>query len=246
MPAQPIRRCWPDTWERAVRSMMRWHRSPWSMRTARSRTTISLQKRNAVPATSVRAKAHAEIAPGPHDGGADLWRRTQPGDCDACNDNCNNHNRWRDSRKHRVLVGRPGEFASTLQGRDSRQFSRSSALLVFVSIVFRTLPAMAMSRLISGFARARGPWVYRATRINEGRAMARPVVGVIANTHLVENRFTLQSVGERCLRAVSDVAGALPLMFAGAPDITDIGALLEAVDGVLLTGARANVHPARF
>jgi putative glutamine amidotransferase len=45
---------------------------------------------------------------------------------------------------------------------------------------------------------------------------------------------------------VADVAGALPLMFAGAPDITDIGALLDAVDGVLLTGARANVHPTRF
>jgi putative glutamine amidotransferase len=45
---------------------------------------------------------------------------------------------------------------------------------------------------------------------------------------------------------VADVAGALPLVFAAAPDITDIGSLLEAVDGVLLTGARANVHPARF
>jgi putative glutamine amidotransferase len=45
---------------------------------------------------------------------------------------------------------------------------------------------------------------------------------------------------------VAEVAGALPLMFAAAPDITDIGALLDAVDGVVLTGARANVHPARF
>jgi putative glutamine amidotransferase len=45
---------------------------------------------------------------------------------------------------------------------------------------------------------------------------------------------------------VADVAGALPLMFAGTPDITDIDALLDAVDGVLLTGARANVHPTRF
>jgi putative glutamine amidotransferase len=35
-------------------------------------------------------------------------------------------------------------------------------------------------------------------------------------------------------------------MFAGSPDITDIGALLEAVDGIVLTGARANVHPTRF
>ena len=76
--------------------------------------------------------------------------------------------------------------------------------------------------------------------------MRRPVVGVIGNAHLVDNRFVVQVVGERNLRAVGDVAGALPLMFAGAPDITDIGALLDVVDGVLLTGARANVHPARF
>ena len=35
-------------------------------------------------------------------------------------------------------------------------------------------------------------------------------------------------------------------MFAGSPDITDIAALLDAVDGIVLTGARANVHPTRF
>jgi putative glutamine amidotransferase len=77
-------------------------------------------------------------------------------------------------------------------------------------------------------------------------AMRRPVVGVIANAHRVENRFQTQMVGERNLRAITDVAGALPLMFAGSPEITDIGALLDVVDGVILTGARANVHPTRF
>jgi putative glutamine amidotransferase len=76
--------------------------------------------------------------------------------------------------------------------------------------------------------------------------MKRPVVGVIGNAHRVENRFATQMVGERNLRAVADVSGALPLMFAGSPEITDIGALLDAVDGVVLTGARANVHPTRF
>ena len=35
-------------------------------------------------------------------------------------------------------------------------------------------------------------------------------------------------------------------MFAGTPEITDMEALLQVVDGVLLTGARANVHPTRF
>jgi putative glutamine amidotransferase len=76
--------------------------------------------------------------------------------------------------------------------------------------------------------------------------MMRPVVGVIGNAHRVENRFNIHGVGERNLRAVAEVAGALPLMFAGTPDVTDIGALLQAVDGILLTGARANVHPSRF
>ncbi len=76
--------------------------------------------------------------------------------------------------------------------------------------------------------------------------MKKPVVGVIGNAYRVENRFQTQMVGERNLRAVAEVAGALPLMFAGAPEITDIGALLDVVDGIVLTGARANVHPTRF
>ena len=77
--------------------------------------------------------------------------------------------------------------------------------------------------------------------------MSRPVVGVIGNAYRIENnRFATQLVGERNLRAVAEVAGALPLMFAANPDITDIGALLDAVDGIVLTGARANVHPTRF
>jgi putative glutamine amidotransferase len=76
--------------------------------------------------------------------------------------------------------------------------------------------------------------------------MSRPVVGVIGNTHVVENRFPAQLCGERNLRAVADVVGALPMMFAGTPEITDIGALLDVVDGIVLTGARANVHPTLF
>jgi putative glutamine amidotransferase len=76
--------------------------------------------------------------------------------------------------------------------------------------------------------------------------MSKPVVGVIGNARVLESRFPAQVVGEKNLRAVADVAGALPLMFAGVPDITDVEALLDVVDGVLLTGARANVHPTRF
>ena len=74
----------------------------------------------------------------------------------------------------------------------------------------------------------------------------KPVVGVIGSAHRVENRFDAQVVGERNLRAVAEVAGALPLMFAGCSAITDVAALLDVVDGIVLTGARANVHPTRF
>jgi putative glutamine amidotransferase len=78
------------------------------------------------------------------------------------------------------------------------------------------------------------------------QATKRPVVGVIGNTELAEGRFPAYRVGEKNLRAVAEVVGALPLVFAGCPEITDIGALLEVADGILLTGARANVHPTRF
>jgi putative glutamine amidotransferase len=74
----------------------------------------------------------------------------------------------------------------------------------------------------------------------------RPVVGVIGSAHLAEGKIRAQRVGERPLRAVAETANALPLIFAGVPEITDIGALLDTVDGILLTGARANVHPSHF
>ncbi len=96
--------------------------------------------------------------------------------------------------------------------------------------------ARAAGRRVRGFAR----------REDESEAMKRPVVGVIGNTHWSRTDSPPSASAKRNLRAVADVAGALPLMFAGTPDITDIGALLEVVDGVLLTGARANVHPTRF
>lgn len=76
--------------------------------------------------------------------------------------------------------------------------------------------------------------------------MTKPIVGIIGNSYSVEDRFQTQLVGEANMRAVAEVAGALPLMFASARDITDVQTLLETVDGILLTGARANVHPSHF
>jgi putative glutamine amidotransferase len=56
------------------------------------------------------------------------------------------------------------------------------------------------------------------------KELKQPVVGVIGGADRVEDRFAVQSVGESNLRAVAEVSGALPLMFAASPEITDIGA----------------------
>jgi putative glutamine amidotransferase len=76
--------------------------------------------------------------------------------------------------------------------------------------------------------------------------MSKPVVGVIGNAHVLNDRHNVQIVGQKNMRAIAEVAGALPLMFAATPEITDVAALLDAVDGILLTGGRANVHPSYF
>lgn len=76
--------------------------------------------------------------------------------------------------------------------------------------------------------------------------MKRPVVGVIGNPYMIENRYAVQAVGERNLRAVAEAAGAMPVMFPALPDLTDVDELLHIVDGIVLVGGRANVHPRFF
>ena len=76
--------------------------------------------------------------------------------------------------------------------------------------------------------------------------MRKPIVGVIGSAHSIHDILNIQHVCVHSLLCISEVADALPLMFAGCPGITDIDALLNTVDGVLLTGARANVHPSCF
>lgn len=76
--------------------------------------------------------------------------------------------------------------------------------------------------------------------------MAKPVVGVMGSAHLLNDRFWVHMTGERNLTAVADVANALPLVIPGLPCSVKVDDLLDTLDGILLTGARANVHPDRF
>lgn len=73
--------------------------------------------------------------------------------------------------------------------------------------------------------------------------MRRPLVLVSSDVRLDEGHRR-HSAPESYLAAVAEGAGCVPLVLP-ALDI-DLDTVLERVDGVLLTGARSNVHPSAY
>lgn len=78
-----------------------------------------------------------------------------------------------------------------------------------------------------------------------GRA-SRPVIGVIANAIRINDRFPASAAGEMNLCAVRHAAGCLPMIMPALPEAVDVAELLEACDGFVFTGGRANVHPSHY
>ncbi len=58
--------------------------------------------------------------------------------------------------------------------------------------------------------------------------------------------FQWHGATETYLRAITSSLGGIPLIIPSFADAIDIDALLERVDGILLTGSRSNVHPHRY
>lgn len=78
--------------------------------------------------------------------------------------------------------------------------------------------------------------------------MSRPLVGISACRRLIK-AWTLHSVGERYIKAVVEAVGATPLLVpaVGVGDQgLDLDRVLDALDGVLLTGSPSNVEPAHY
>jgi putative glutamine amidotransferase len=73
--------------------------------------------------------------------------------------------------------------------------------------------------------------------------MRRKTVGIIGNAMTTGPGSPGQRAGERYIRAVAEVSGAVPLIIPGLPETQDIGHLIDILDGFVLTGARPNVHP---
>ncbi len=76
--------------------------------------------------------------------------------------------------------------------------------------------------------------------------MTRPLIGIAASHHVVDDAYEVQMTGRRTIEAVRNVADGLPLMIPGLPDAMDIADLTATLDGIVLTGARANVHPRHY
>ena len=76
--------------------------------------------------------------------------------------------------------------------------------------------------------------------------MRRKTVGIIGNLMATGPGSPGQRASDRYICAVAEVAEAVPLIIPGMPETQDIGHLVDILDGIVLTGARPNVHPSRF
>jgi putative glutamine amidotransferase len=76
--------------------------------------------------------------------------------------------------------------------------------------------------------------------------MAKPVVGIIGNAHLVNDEYPVQAVGVSNIEAVADLTGAIPLLVPALPRVAAIAELVEACHGFVFTGGRPNVHPRHY
>lgn len=76
--------------------------------------------------------------------------------------------------------------------------------------------------------------------------MSRPVIGVIANAHTINDDYHVQAAGEINLQAVREATDGLPLIVPADPALFDLDDLRANFDGFIFTGGRPNVHPEEY
>lgn len=76
--------------------------------------------------------------------------------------------------------------------------------------------------------------------------MRRAVIGIIGNSHLINDDYPAFAAGQMNAHAVAEVAEALPLIVPSDPKMVCLDALMATCDGFLFTGGRPNVHPAEY
>jgi putative glutamine amidotransferase len=76
--------------------------------------------------------------------------------------------------------------------------------------------------------------------------MHRPVVGIIGNSHLINDQYPAHAGGRMNSEAVAEVAQCLPLLIPADPRLVTVEELMDVCAGFLFTGGRPNVHPAEY
>ncbi|PZX16228.1 putative glutamine amidotransferase [Palleronia aestuarii] len=76
--------------------------------------------------------------------------------------------------------------------------------------------------------------------------MARPVVGIIGNQHIINDSYVVHAGGEMNSAAIAKVTEAVPVIVPTDPDLVSIEDLMENFAGFLFTGGRPNVHPEEY
>ncbi len=75
--------------------------------------------------------------------------------------------------------------------------------------------------------------------------MLQPLVAVSTDVKHVDN-YDWHAAPKQYLEAAIAAAGVFPVLVPSFGDRLDLDQLLASVDGVMLTGARSNVHPSIY
>jgi putative glutamine amidotransferase len=76
--------------------------------------------------------------------------------------------------------------------------------------------------------------------------MSRPVVGIISNSHLINDQYEVHAAGTMNAKALAEVSGVMPLIIPSDPANVSVGELMAACDGFFFPGGRPNVHPQEY
>lgn len=76
--------------------------------------------------------------------------------------------------------------------------------------------------------------------------MARPVIGIIGNSYLINDEYPAHAAGRMNCEAIAEVSGAIPMIVPSCPGLVSVADLMARCDGFLFTGGRPNVHPEEY
>jgi len=76
--------------------------------------------------------------------------------------------------------------------------------------------------------------------------MARPIIGIIGNSFLINDQYPAHAGGTMNSEAVAEVSRCLPLLIPADPRYVSVEELVETCHGFLFTGGRPNVPPEEY